>query len=1081
MKFLLRIVFTILAGGPFMLTALAQYPYQDTSLPFDDRVNDLVSRMTISEKISQLGHKSSAVSRLGIASYNYWNEGIHGVARSGLATSFPVSIALSATWNPELVYRVATATSDEARVMNNKSSKGLTYWCPTINMARDPRWGRSEENYGEDVYLTSKIAVAFIKGMQGNDPKYLKTVATAKHFAANNVEKNRYGISSNMDERNLREYYTPAFKACVTDGKVYSVMSSYNAVNGVPSSANRTLLTNMLRQEWGFQGYVVSDCDAVGNVWDSHAYVATAPEATAICVRNGDDLNCGTTFPDNALKAIDNGLLSEQAIDVAVKRVLKARFLLGEFDPVASVPYKSIPASRLDCQEHRDLALEAAREAIVLLKNEKSFLPLNKDSVKTIAVIGPNAQTVQLGGYSGTPSVSVSTLQGIADVFGFDISNGIIEAENFTTQSGIQTESCNEGGSNVGYINNGDYVAYDSINFGSGKQKFDIRIASATSGGNLELVLDNQTGQSIGNYTIPATGSWQVWKTLTFDLPGVTGFHKVFLKFTGGSGYLFNINWLRFYNLSDVDPTAGDGPIRYAKGCDVTGALVQSEVNQAVSFAKSSDVAVVVLGTDLNVSDESADRSNITLPGNQEQLLKAIYRANPKTVLVLINCAEIAINWAQDSIPSILSAWYDGQSQGTAISDVLFGKYNPKGKTTTTWYRSISDLPLMSDYNIRNNRTYMYFKGTPLYPFGYGLSYTTFGYSNLKTDKSNLALGDSVVVTADITNTGARAGTEIVQLYVHADSNIDRPMKELKGFANVTLEPGETKTVTFILKHNDLSYYDENDKAFLVESGQLDILVGASSADIRLSGQMAVSGGTVASTYRQNPYRRIEAENFENNSKGVKPNVCSAGGLSVESLNNGSYLVFKNLDFTAGAKQFSVALASMANEAVLEIVLDSISGESAGKLTVTPTGSLSDYKIQTCELTTVTGIRDVYLVVKTTATNSVKIDWICFQKTVGEDPSSHINQRTGYSANIFPNPAKKEIGVNYQLGEASKVRFEVFTPQGSLVTSIEKGIQKSGSYQEKLIGSGLAFRAGVYIVRFSTESYTKSMRVEVTK
>lgn len=435
------------------------------------------------------------------------------------------------------------------------------------------------------------------------------------------------------------------------------------------------------------------------------------------------------------------------------------------------------------------MALKAAREAIVVLKNQDSILPLNKDSIHSIAVIGPNANIVQLGGYSGSPSVSITPLQGIGAKLGINTSNGTIEAENFTNKSKeIGVEACSEGGSDIGWIQNGDYTEYDSVNFGSGMNKFNVRFASATSGGNLQIVLDSLNGTSVGTDTFQGTVGWQIWKTDTSDITSTTGIHNVYLKFTGGTGYLFNLNWFKFYNPADTIPAPGAKTLNYAMGCSIKGAIDQAAFDSAVNLAKISDVAIVVCGTDLTVATEDLDRSSITLPGVQEQLIQAIYHVNPKTIVVLVTGGSLAINWEQDSVPAILTAWYDGQAQGTAIADVLFGDHNPRGKLSTTWYKSLTDLPPMDDYDIKNNRTYMYFKGTPLYPFGYGLSYTDFAYSNLKLSSNNLNYGDSILISADITNTGKVAGDEIVQLYVHVvSSNILRPIKELNGFKSIHL------------------------------------------------------------------------------------------------------------------------------------------------------------------------------------------------------------------------------------------------------------------------------------------------------
>jgi beta-glucosidase len=1056
----------------------AQNPYQNPDLPVDERVSDLIGRMTLAEKLSQLGNQASPISRLGIPVYDYWSEALHGVARAGLATSFPQAIALSSTWDPELIFDIASAISDEARVKNNTEGKGLSYWSPTINMARDPRWGRSEENYGEDPYLASQIAINFIKGMQGSDPKYLKTVATAKHFATNNIEVNRYGISSTVDERSLREYYLPTFKACVTEAKVFSVMSAYNALNEVPCPANRTLLINILRNEWGFNGYVVSDCDAVSNVWDAHHYVSTAADATAISLRNGTDLNCGNTYPLNANSAISKGLMSEGDVNTALKRVFTARFLLGEFDPPSSVPYTSIPASQLDCKENRDLALRAAREAIVLLKNKDSFLPLSKDSINSIAVIGPNANVVQLGGYSGSPSVMISALQGIASKLGINISNGQVEAEYYKSMSGIQVESCSEGGSNIGYIQDGDYTGYDSIDFGNGRNKVDIRFASNTTGGNVEIVLDSEDGQSIGTLSLIGTGGWQNWSTLTSEIPVISGKHPVFLKFSGGTGYLFNLNWFRFYNPSDTVETPEGTILNYAPGCSIKGAKDQIAFDSAVNLARNSDIAVVVCGTDLSVADEGTDRTSLDLPGVQEELIKAIFHANPKTIMVLLTGFSLSINWVQDSIPAVLTAWYDGQSQGTAIADVLFGDYNPRGKLSTTWYKSVSDLPPMDDYDIKNNRTYMYYQGEPLYPFGHGLSYTTFNYSNLQLNNGALSNGDSIIVSADITNNGSIAGDEVAQMYIHVESSANvRPMKELKGFKSIHLLPGETGNVSFTLKHDALSFYDITSRTFRVEEGKADIFIGSSSQDIRLDSQINVAGGTVAQTYRQDPFSITEAENFENKSSSGKVAACSDGTQCMTSLTNNSYIVFKNLDFSAEAKQFKASLSSLTTGASIQVVLDSLNGTVAGTLTISPTESLNTYTSQICPVNGITGVRDIYLVFKTGASSACNLNWFHFLSS--ETGINPLPTGEKYSVTIYPNPAYTEVTLKYRIPSVSDVNIEIYSMQGMLLKSEYKRMQNEGNHQFKIPVKDNNLVPGMYIVKFYNREYSKILLLEV--
>ncbi|MCX6268097.1 MAG: glycoside hydrolase family 3 C-terminal domain-containing protein [Bacteroidetes bacterium] len=826
---LCSIVLAIIAGyGAYAECAADVFPFQNPNLPLQIRVDDLISRMTLPEKISELGSNAPGIERLGLKAYNYWNEALHGVMAAGM-TSFPQAIALSSTWDRELIYQVASAISDEARVKNNLDGKGLTYWSPVINMARDPRWGRTEETYGEDPFLTTQIALNFIRGMQGTDPKYLKTVATIKHFACNNVDVNRESISSQVDERSLREYYLPAFKTCVTKSGVYSVMSTYNALNDVPGPVNRTLLTYILRDEWGFNGFTVSDCDAVANTHTTHGYVQFAQEATSLAIKSGTDLNCGDYYQLFTDSAISTGILSIAEIDTALVRVFKARFLLGEFDPPDLVPYTSLPDSEIDCQEHRDLALLAAKKAIVLLKNQNAILPLNKDSIFNIAVIGPNAGKVQLGAYSGYPNVLISPLQGIIDKFAG---------------------------------------------------------------------------------------------------PGKT--------------------------------------VNYALGCTFSGPKDSASFHDAVNLAEKSDVAIVVCGTDLEVVSEGRDRTSLDLPGVQDSLIMEVLRVNPRTIVVLVSGFPLSINRINDRVPGVISSWYNGQAQGAAIADVLFGDYNPGGKLTSTWYCSVSDIPAMDHYNVRENRTYQYFTGTPIYPFGYGLSYTTFDYGNMVVNKSSLNPDDSLKVTCTITNTGRTAGEEVAQFYVHHVSpSVKRPLKELRDFQRISLQPGESKAVTFMLHHEDLTFYDDISKSYLVENGQVDLMIGSSSDDIKLNGQVVAYGKMLASVYKQNALAQFEAEHFENKSKRLTLIECSEGGQSIQNNAENDFVVFKNVDFGTGVKQFDARIEldpEVGQEGVLEIRLDSMTGPVAGSMALIANPTENGYQTKSCTMSGATGIHDVFII-----------------------------------------------------------------------------------------------------------------------
>jgi beta-glucosidase len=707
-----RLFYWVLAALHFVFFTIdfpalaATMDFENPTLPPEIRVADLISRMSILEKISQLGNSSPALPHVGIKSYEYGNEALHGVVADGV-TVFPQAIGLSATWDTALVYRVAGAISDEARALSNQIGKGLTYWAPTANMARDPRWGRNEETYGEDVYLAKKFIVNFIHGMQGDDPKYLKTIATVKHFACNNVEKNRIGSSSDVDERSLREYYLPVFKAAVIEAQAGSIMSAYNALNAIPCSANNHLLTEILRKEWGFRGYVVSDCDAIAYICKAHHYVFSFPEAAVAAIKAGCDLCCGLTYQHYLPIAMADRFLNQADIDAALTRILIARTRLGEFDPPAMVPYTSLSSSNINSQDHKDLALQAARESMVLLKND-GILPLDVASLKSIAVIGPNAGMCRFGGYSGKPVSSVSPLQGI----------------------------------------------------------------------------QNRVGDSTG-------------KTVTFS-----------------------------------------------SGCTIAGPKEETEFEKAISIARNSTVAIMFMGTDNDYVGEERDLDSLNLPGVQEELIKAAYQANPKTIVVLINGNPLMINWVQANVPGILEAWYAGQSQGSAIAEVLFGDYNPGGKLTSTWVKSSSDLPDMRDYNVFKNRTYGYFTGTPLYPFGYGLSYTTFSISNLRIGPGIINPGGQATISVDVNNTGSRAGDEVVQLYVHnSDASAKTASKRLKGFQRVSLNAGETKTITFVLPYEELSFWDVATHAFRVESGTYDVTVGSSSSDAGVSGRITADSG----------------------------------------------------------------------------------------------------------------------------------------------------------------------------------------------------------------------------------------------
>jgi beta-glucosidase len=687
-----------------------EFPYQNPDLSVEMRVNDLVNRMTTDEKISQMMNTAPAIERLGIPAYDWWNECLHGVGRAGVATVFPQAIGLAATWDEDLIFRVATTISDEARakhhefVRNNSRRRyqGLTFWTPNINLFRDPRWGRGQETYGEDPFLTGKIAVQFVKGLQGDDPKYFKTIATLKHYAVHSgPEPERHTFDAVTNERDLRETYLPQFEMGIREGKAYSVMCAYNRYKGEACCGSDALLNGILRNEWGFNGYIVSDCGAISDIYRGHKVVETAAEAAALAVRSGTDLECASEYR-NLKEALEKNLITENEIDIAVKRLFTARFKLGMFDPQEMVKYASIPYSVNDSEQNSALAKETALKSIVLLKNQDNLLPLKKD-IGTIAVIGPNSDEsfVLLGNYNGTPSDPVTPLRGIKE-----------------------------------------------------------------------------------------------------ELEG----------------------------LSEV---------LYARGCNwaegMPGQKPAEELKKkALETAGKADIIIMCMGITPRLEGEEmrvevdgfrgGDRTRIDLPDVQQQLIKEIHALGKPVVLVLLNGSALAVNWENENIPAIIETWYGGQAAGQALADVIFGDYNPAGRLPVTFFKSVNDLPDFSDYRMEN-RTYRYFKDEPLYPFGFGLSYTTFEYSKLTTAET-INSGDELKVTINVKNTGKIAGDEVVQLYLsNLSSAVPVPIRALKGFKRVYLQPGETKTVTFSVSPGAFSVIDEQNKR-VIKSGLFELTVG---------------------------------------------------------------------------------------------------------------------------------------------------------------------------------------------------------------------------------------------------------------
>ncbi len=848
MKLALPFLFLLL----FPLAILSQDlpDYKNPDLPIETRVNDLVSRMTLNEKVSQMVYNAPAIERLGIPKYNWWNEALHGVARNGIATVFPQAIGLAATWDKDLIYKAATVISDEARAKYNKALsknqrgiyQGITLWSPNINIFRDPRWGRGMETYGEDPYLTGELAVEFIKGLQGNDPKYLKTDATPKHLAVyNGPESERHIINVQVSDYDLRETYLPQFKKSIIDGKAAAVMCAYNRLRGFACCGSNPLLNEILRNEWGFKGYVVSDCWAISDMYDFHKIAASKEEAAAVAVKAGTDMNCGNSYP-YLVDAVKKRLVTEDEINESVKRLFTARFKLGMFDPPSKVPYSKL--NGVDTKEDRLTALKAARESIVLLKNENHLLPLNKN-IKTVAVLGPNANDVEvlLGNYNGFPSHQVTPLQGIKEKL--KNSNVIYErgcnlAENLPSFNVIEdnflytSDEKKQHGLIGEYFNNNEFhgkPAFTRID-----KKIDFQWLDAAPDKNFDsnnfgvrwtgIIIPAKSGRyAIGGYGYNGFRIY-VEDSLLVDFYGEFDPVKSYkyINLTAGKAYKIKIE---YYEKE-----------RYAFMQLIWDVPDNNIEQRAIDAVKKSDAVILVMGLSPRLEGEEmkvnvkgfkgGDRLTLNLPETQENFIKMISALGKPAILVLLNGSALSINWESKNVPAIIEAWYPGEAAGTAIADVIFGDYNPGGKLPVTFYKSADQLPPFNDYNMRN-RTYRYFKGDPLYPFGYGLSYTTFEFKNLKTTKSVLSTGDSTLVSVDITNTGKLKGDEVVQLYIKAGKDT-QAIKTLKGFKRISLKPGETKNVEFEITPDKLSRWIDG-KGFSVEPDTYILMIGYSSLE----------------------------------------------------------------------------------------------------------------------------------------------------------------------------------------------------------------------------------------------------------
>ena len=832
------------AGRQSLFAQPAQHGISDAV--FDSarqRAQEFVHGMSLEEVAGQLVNNVPALPKLGLDRYNYWTEALHGVNVDGPITSFPQPIAMGCTWSTDLVNRVYSAVSDEARAYHNKTGRGLAFFSPsTVNMGlRDPRWGRVNENFSEDPLLVGTMGVHVTRAMQGDHPRYLKTISCAKHYICNDTDSDRDYADAAPDRRSFWEYYVRGFEACVREGNVFSVMAAYNSLWGIPCPANSFLLTDVLRKRWGFKGYVVSDCDAIADIYRTHHYVETPEEAAALAIKAGSDLNCGRTYAQFLVKAVDEKLVSEEEIRNALVHVLTGRVLLGEFDPPESVPWSGLTAEILEDKGHRDLAREAARQSLVLLKNESSLLPLEKDRVKRVAVIGPMAGACHLGGYSGRAVHLVSPYAGVAAAFGRSIYSGRIAAGQFLSTSnfrGPEVAYTDTGAEFLTNIRSNEWAQYGPIDF-AGKTAIEFSYTAEADSG-IDVYLDALSNAPLVSVPTTATHNMSDWQTASAQLPETTGEHIVFLRFRSAVPKpFFNLS---SFQLNPVLVTAQSAPqVVFAPGCRIAGPRNQALLDQAAEAAKNADAVLLFLGVNRLLSDEGRDRDSIDLPDVQHELAAVVLGANSRTVLVINSSCPVAFEPESKTVPAILCSLFAGEQQGNAIADALFGDYNPGGKLCSTWYRDVRQLPNFHDYDIKHGRTYMYFRGDPLYPFGYGLSYTAFDYSNLHLSSQNLAKDAPITVSVDVLNSGSRAGDEVVQFYVQV-GGADRPIKQLAAFERLSLAAGEKRTASFSLSHDHIAFqfWDEANQAYTTVSGTVKLMAGPSSANLPLQSQITL-------------------------------------------------------------------------------------------------------------------------------------------------------------------------------------------------------------------------------------------------
>lgn len=852
---------SVMMGGA---TAWAQSTpvYMDSSQPVAKRVDDLVGKMTLAEKVSQMQNHAAAIPRLDVPEYDWWSEGLHGIARSGYATVFPQAIGLAAMWDTPLMHEVATTISTEARAKNAEALRhgnhniyfGLDIWSPNINIFRDPRWGRGQETYGEDPFLTSRMGVAFVEGLQGNDPHYFKTIATPKHYVVHSgPESTRHSANVDVSPHDLEDTYLPAFRATVKEARAGSIMCAYNAIDGEPACSNTFLLSDVLRKTWGFKGYVTSDCGAITDVAEGHKFSPDIEHASAVSVKAGTDTSCGDEYA-SLTKAVKDGLISEEEIDQSVKRLFRARFELGLFDPASKVAYARIPFSEDDSAAHHELALRVAEKSMVLLKND-GILPLKK-SVKTIAVIGPNAAALSSieGNYNAIPSHPILPLGGMEAKFGGQAKVLYAQGSPYVSELTVPVPRTIL------------HPAKDSAAFGLKGEYFDnIDFAGKPVVTRVDQQVDFDWDAAAPVATVNANAFSVRWTgTITPPVPGKYEF-SFRREAKGGRVFLDgkqvteeqaqeekHSHRTEPFVLDLSDGQAHDLRIEYTHQTPLFDAgisfdwkpPVEAERAEAVKVAKQADIVVAFVGLSPNLEGEEmpvhvdgfdgGDRTEIELPAVQRQMLEAVAATGKPVVVVLMNGSALAVKWAKENAAAVLEAWYPGEEGGAAIANTLAGDNNPAGRLPITFYTGTKELPPFDDYSMKN-RTYRYFSGTTLWGFGYGLSYSTFKWSDVKLSTDKLTAGEPLTLDAEVENTGAAKGDAVSEIYLKAPASAAVPIHSLVGFVRTSLDGHARQHLHVVIDPRNLSTVAADGKRS-IEAGEYTLFVGGSQPEADADG-----------------------------------------------------------------------------------------------------------------------------------------------------------------------------------------------------------------------------------------------------